>query len=148
MDKVFYSTAEISDVLQDVIENGGHVPIYVSGHSMNPFLKNGIDMVWLRACEPSDFKCGQILLFKRKDGSLILHRIRKVLPNNKLLMNGDAQTWCEEISQEQAMAVAYKFSRNEKDIFSDSLKFKTLNFFWYPTRAIRPIIFRLINVFK
>ncbi len=148
MDKIVYSTAEISGVLQDVLENDGNVPIYVSGHSMTPFLNNGRDIVWLRACVPSDFKRGQVLLFKRKDGSLILHRIRKVLSDDRLLMNGDAQSWCEEIGNEQALAVAYEFIKNKKHISSDSFNFKVWNFFWYPTRAFRPILIRFINMFK
>ncbi len=115
---------------------------------MTPFLKHNRDTVFIRRHNFGKIKRGQILLFKRTDGRLIMHRIRKVLPDNKLLMNGDGQAWCEEINYNQIIAEVFKIERNGKSFFSDSFMFKLWDFLWFPIRPIRPFIFKLSGKIK
>lgn len=143
MDKLVVSGAEFTPVLTEVLSAEGYVSLVVSGFSMSPFLKHGRDVVHLRTCTEKDLRRGQILLFKRSDGSLILHRIRKVLPNGQLVMNGDSQTWCETISSHQVIAVVSSVERNGQHISCNSAMFGIWNLLWYPTRLIRPALFRL-----
>lgn len=142
MDKLVVSGTEFAPVLTEVLSSDGHISLVVSGFSMTPFLKHGRDTVHLRTCTKKDLRRGQILLFKRCDGSLILHRIRKVLPDGQLVMNGDSQTWCETISYSQVLAVAFDIERNGQHIPCDSIRFGLWNLFWYPTRPVRSAIFK------
>ena len=146
MDKLVFSGKAIAPQLTDAISAGGRICLVVTGSSMTPFLKHGRDTVCLRAWEEKDLKCGQILLFQRPEHSLVLHRIRKRLPARKLLMNGDAQAWCETISTEQVIAVVSTVERNGRHISCNSVWFWLWHWLWYPTRPIRPILFKLWRI--
>ena len=146
MDKLVFSGKAIAPQLADVLSAGGWVSFVVTGYSMTPFLRHGRDAVCLRAWEEKDMKCGQILLFQRLDRSLVLHRIRKRLPNGELIMNGDAQAWCETISTEQVIAIVSAVERNGRHISCNSIWFWLWSWLWYPTRPIRPILFKLWRI--
>ena len=143
MDKLTVSGEAFAPVLQEILSAGGSTCIVVSGSSMYPFLKHGRDTVFLRAHKDEDLKRGQILLFQRPDQSLVLHRIRKVLPDGHLVMNGDAQTWCETISAHQVLAVVTSVERNGRKLSCDKALFRLWNFLWYPTRPIRTVLFQI-----
>lgn len=148
MEKLTFSTAEINDDLQDVINSGGIIPLGVTGGSMMPFLKHLRDTVFIRKCICADLKRGQILLFKREDGRLILHRVRKVCSDGKLLMNGDGQVWCEIIECSQVIASVCEVERKGKRYKSDSFIFKMWDFLWFPTRPLRPFLFKIFGKIK
>lgn len=137
MEKLNCLTAEIAETLEKTINDGGCVSLFVTGNSMNPFLKDGRDTVLLEKPAEKDFVRGRIILFRRESGALILHRIRKVLPDNKLLMNGDAQYWCETVDKSQAIAVVRKIFRDGKEIPCGK------NTLWHILKPLRPFIFRV-----
>lgn len=134
------TTGEAQTFLPSVLETGSSVPLVVTGNSMLPFLKNKRDTVWLRT-ERSP-KRGQILLFRRTDGTFILHRVRRIRADGMLVMNGDAQAWCETISPDQVLASVTAFSRpGKKTVPSDGFFLRLRDVLWYPTRPIRPFLF-------
>lgn len=137
MEKFICSTAEIAETLEKAINDGGCVPLVVTGKSMEPFLKDGRDTVILQKCTESDFRRGKVLLFRRNNGTLVLHRVRKILPDDELLMNGDAQYWCETISKSQVIAVVSEIMRDGKTIPCKS------NTVWHLLKPLRPYIFRV-----
>ncbi len=136
MEKFVCETAQIAESLEKTINDGGVISLVVTGNSMAPFLKDGRDTVLLKKPEESDFVRGRILLFKRENGALILHRVRKILPDNKLEMNGDAQYWCEAVDKSQVIGVVTRILRDGKEIHC------TKNTFWHVLKPIRPFIFR------
>ena len=134
------TTGEAQTFLPSVLKSGCSVPLTVTGNSMLPFLKNKRDTVWLR--EEKKPKRGQILLFQRKDGSFILHRLRRIRRDGMLVMNGDAQNWCEIISPDQVLASVTAFSRQGKEaVPANRFRTKLRDILWYPTRPIRPFLF-------
>lgn len=148
MEKIDFSTSEISASLEEIISEGGHFTLCVSGSSMNPFLVHGRDSVRLIKCRPQDLKKGRILLFKRNTGELILHRIKQVLSDGSLVMNGDAQFWCETISPLQAIAAVSEIECKGKVVSCKSLKYRTKIFLWQLLFPLRPLIFRAVNKLK
>ncbi|MBQ8227502.1 MAG: S24/S26 family peptidase [Clostridia bacterium] len=148
MEKMIFSSYEITNSIKETIADGGHFPLEVTGTSMQPFLIQGRDVVWLCKCDVSEIKKGAILLFERKDRSLVLHRVREVLPNGELLMNGDAQTWCEKISCDQVIAVVNEIERNGKKIKcgTPADDFKIL--LWRGTKPVRYYILRIWKMFR
>lgn len=136
-----------SGLIKDLIENGASVPLCITGSSMMPTLKPGRDSVFLKECSETSFKAGQILLFERSDGCLVLHRIRKV-QGEMLIMNGDSQPWCECIHKKQAIACVSHIVRNGKRIDSNSAAAKAWSILWYPTRPFRPFFKKIRKVFK
>lgn len=137
MEKLVCSAAEFSDTLEDMINSGATVPLYVSGNSMTPFLADGQDIVRLRACTQEDFRRGRILLFRRDDGSLVLHRIIKLLPDGMLLMNGDAQSWCEKTDRKHAIAAVYEIEHGGKICSADSFLLNVRDTLWMLLKPFR-----------
>ena len=148
MEKIEFSTSEISASLEEIISIGGRFTLCVSGSSMNPFLVHGRDSVRLTKCRPQDFKRGRILLFKRTTGELVLHRIKRVLSDGTLIMNGDAQIWCEQIAPEQAIAAVTDVECKGKVIPCSSAGYRSKIFLWQMMFPIRAQIFRVRNKIK
>lgn len=141
MEKIIYSSAEFAEIIDDTIKSGGCIPLVVTGNSMMPFLKEGKSTVWLKACSDADFKRGKILLFRRTDGRIVLHRVRKVMPDGVLVMNGDAQYWCENINKEQAVAVVAYIEKKGKKKSCDSFAYRAVIEFWQLLKPLRPYFF-------
>lgn len=148
MEKLIYSSAEFAEIIEQAIKAGGCVPLVVTGNSMRPFLKDGENTVWLKACTESDYKRGKILLFRRTDGKIVLHRVRKVLRDGELVMNGDAQYWCENIKKEQALAVVTYIEKNGKKKSCNSIIYKIQTEVWQILKPLRPHIFRMHRIIK
>ena len=132
---------DFSSGLYDVLRAGGCVPLTVTGSSMLPFLRSGRDTVWLCQCDKSSFRRGKILLF-RSGGNLVLHRIRKPLCGQLLLMNGDAQKSCEVIDSTQAIAAVRWLTWRGRRFSADSFFVRIRDALWYPTRPFRGFLFR------
>jgi len=135
-----------ADALIEILESGAVFPITVTGTSMSPYLKDGRDIVWLRKSE--QLKQGQILFFRRRSGEFILHRIRKIYPDGRMLINGDAQAWCEIILPDQVLASVVSVTRNGKRINPDGIGSVIWSFLWYPTRPFRPILRRVYGALR
>lgn len=77
-----------------LISEGHQVTIPVRGNSMSPFLTDGRDRVLLTPV-PERISRGDIVLFRRKSGQYILHRIISVKQDGRggacYYMRGDAQ---------------------------------------------------------
>ncbi len=148
MEKLICSPTEFVGIIEDTLNEGGKMPLVVTGNSMNPFLKDGKDVVWLEKCRESDFKRGKILLFRRSGGKIVLHRVLKVKPDGTLIMNGDAQFWCEDIKKEQALAAVTHIEVNGKKISCNSLAYRFRTAVWQCLKPLRPLIFRVYRKLK
>ncbi len=78
----------------EIISGGVAFPLVVSGSSMEPFLHPGRDVVMLAALGERRVKRGDILLFCRKDGSFVLHRVYRA-DSGGVWFIGDAQSFTE-----------------------------------------------------
>lgn len=143
MEKLNCSVYEISDSIENLIAEGATVPLCVSGSSMNPFLISRRDVVYLRKHTENDLKNGSIVLFKRINGSLVLHRIKKVCSDGSMLLCGDAQSKCEKVEKSQIIACVSEIERKGKRKSSESVYWKTLVFIWRFLTPIRPLFMRL-----
>lgn len=130
------------EYITSLVEVGGVVPLNVTGTSMRPFLSSTGDTVFLVKCERDEIKKGSIVLFVRGDGSVVLHRVKKII-GDRFQINGDAQNWCEYISFDNIIAKVMEYEHNGRIEKPDSVKQKVLCFFWRLTYKIRPYIFAL-----
>lgn len=147
MDKFVVSTNEIQGTLSDVIERGGYIPICVSGYSMRPLLRHNKDTVWIKKCTASELKKGRIVLYKRNDGRIFLHRIKKVENSDMLLMNGDAHTHCEYIYASQVLGAVYEIERDGIKMPFDCFKLKCYEKLWCYTGHFRPFFLKVLHLF-
>ena len=129
-----------AEALAEILSTGAVFPLVVTGSSMMPFLKEGRDTVRLR--QTDQLHRGKIIFFRRKNGEFVLHRIRRIYPDGRLLVNGDAQKWCESVCRDQVLAEVISISRDGREILPDSMRSRILRALWYPTRIFRPLIWR------
>ena len=112
--------ASEGDSFEELFEEGVILPLSVTGTSMLPLLHPERSVVMLEGISGETVKKGDILLFRRENGSFVLHRVRKCFPDGCLQMNGDAQDWCEVIERERVIAVVREVitdGRHENRIF-------------------------------
>lgn len=127
----------IPQILQ-ILSRGESCLLTVTGTSMLPFLRHKKDSVLLAAPKQADIATNKIVLFRRLDGSFILHRIRRVRKDGSLLICGDAQSWTEIIAPDQVLAVVTAVQRKGGQMRSvRSLPWRMASALWYPTRPFR-----------
>lgn len=143
MEKLDCSAYDVAGSIEEMIKSGATVPVYVSGNSMNPFMVSRRDIVYLKGLCDAELKKGKILLFRRNDGQLVLHRLHRSLPDGKLQVVGDGQVQCETIDRAQIVAVVSDIEQKGKKISADSLRWKTAIFFWQLLMPLRPFIIRI-----
>ena len=99
----------------------------IKGTSMLPLLKND-DVVTIKKIE-NDIKKGDILLFKRNDGSFILHRVNKIKKDHYLIV-GDHQTPLEKVLYEQIIAkvINYQKKKNNKTYYMKGIRYSLYKF--------------------
>lgn len=143
MEKLNCSVYEISDSFIKLITEDAVVSVYVSGSSMNPFLVSRRDIVYLKRPEEKDITKGSILMFRRNDGSLILHRLKRINPDGTLVMCGDAQLRCESVDRNQVVASVSEVERKGCIKSTKSFYWKSISFIWEILTPFRSLIMRV-----
>lgn len=137
---------EVEGRLLPILESGGEVPLRVTGTSMVPFLRHQRDTVYLRSpalCPP---RTGDILFFRRQDGTWVLHRLFRPLRDGRLLINGDAQTWFETIRPDQIAGVVVKLRRDGGPVRPARRRGAlALWRLWRALLPVRPTLLRLLG---
>ncbi len=143
MEKLVCSASDFTQMLEDTLNDGAVVPLCVTGTSMRPFLLEGRDTVWLSRCCSEDIKRGSIVLFRRSDGTLVLHRIRRVKSDGELTVNGDAQSWCEAVEASRVIAVVRYIERNGSKINCAGGGFRFRSEIWQLSKPCRPFLLKV-----
>ena len=105
---------DIIPVLTEVVQSGGEFRLAPRGTSMWPLLREGRDAVALVA--PEKLKKWDICLYRRADGSYILHRLMKFKKGEPVFC-GDNQTVMEHgVPSEAIIAKVAAIYRDEKRI--------------------------------
>ena len=116
---------------------GETVPLVVTGGSMTPFLVHKRDAVLLSKID-APVRRGDIILYTRAPGLLILHRACHIKPEG-VYFAGDAQTRLEgPVAQERMVARAVAATRKGKQIAPGSSWWEFFRGFWRWVRPARP----------
>lgn len=119
MKKESYSMDEIIPVIKTVLDNGGNFTMIPKGTSMEPFIHGGKDKVVLEPL-PHQIRKYQIILYQRKDGSYVMHRVVGK-DHAGYIMRGDNQRINEyKITEGQMIAKVKSIIRNGKKIDAES----------------------------
>ena len=78
---------------ETLLRQGAELPLVVSGESMLPFLRPGLDTVYLKAAD-APLRRGDIAFYRRADGSYVLHRVFRA-EKGRYWFLGDAQSRAE-----------------------------------------------------
>ncbi len=131
---------------KDIIEEKGMYVATPIGKSMWPMLRNRVDTVKL--VKPITLKKYDVILYLRKNGQYVLHRIIKVRKND-FILSGDNQ-WQKEpgITQDMIIGVVDGFYRKEKYIKNNNFLYKMYYHFWTRIKFIKKFIFILKRLIK
>ena len=141
------SPEELMPQLPRLLEETENVPLVISGNSMAPFLRHGRDVVYLsKVTRP--LKKGDMILYRRLNGSYILHRVCRCGPHGYDLA-GDAQLHVEAgIRPEQVLAVVNAVRRKGKLLEKGNFQWEFYERVWLALLPLRPMIFRIYGAMK
>lgn len=135
MNKVI-SMDDIIPLIKEQIKNNGEVLFTPKGNSMLPLLRDNRDTVAIGKAS-SQLKKYQMVLYVRKSGQYVLHRIVKVA-GDSYTMRGDNQFVDElGINEEQIIGVVNGFIRKGKKYTLDNKKYKLYCIIWVNTVKLR-----------
>ncbi len=159
------SMAELSPLMIACLDEGKEVLLTVTGSSMGTFLRHRRDQVVLvKPADPTTLQPGDVPLYRRQSGQLVLHRIverddgtkrrlygeRESLPSMHssspltYTMLGDAQTQREpNIRPEQIVAVAIAFVRKGKRWDCRGTAYRRRSLRWHKLMPLRAPLVRL-----
>jgi len=133
--------SQLSCLIGELLERDSLVRVTVTGNSMYPFLRHGIDSVLL-AKRWARTKKGDIVLTRRDDGNYVLHRVMKIKGGSFFIM-GDSQDRPEgPLDMGQIAAVVVKVYRKGREIPCSSLSWRMLSRIWTAVIPLRRSIIR------
>lgn len=101
--------------LENYLRESGRLTYSNVGVSMLPLLRQGRDLLTVEAKGPARCKAGDVVLFRRPNGQLILHRIVAVRAADYVL-RGDNCTGDEAgVTEEQILGVMTGFVRGGRE---------------------------------
>ena len=130
--------SDYEELIREVLSSGGEFRLYPHGTSMLPLLRQGIDSVALRSLDRPPRKF-DILFYKRRDGSYILHRVKEVTKDG-LVLWGDNHTMLEYgVSNDMIIGYAARIFRGETELDCQSLRYRLYLWLWQ-FKAIRSLV--------
>ena len=115
------SIHDLMPLIEERLQSGTEVALTVRGTSMDPYLVDKRDTVYLTAPGDRVFQKGDIVFFRRDDGSYAMHRILRVNPNGSFDIVGDNQCVCDTgITRERIIAYVPKVTRKGKEMSTES----------------------------
>ena len=132
--------------IEQCLQELGYAVVPIRGTSMWPLLKEGKSRVQVEAKEGKQVRKGDIVLYRRKNGTLVLHRIIKV-EDDTFLVCGDHQ-WKldEQVQEEQILAIAQGFFRNGHYIDETTRWYRLYKKFWSGNLIIRRCCLALLRL--
>ena len=126
-------TGNIEQCLQEL----GYAVVPVRGTSMWPLLKEGKTRVQVEVKEGKQVRKGDIVLYRRKDGTLVLHRIMKVEEDGFRVCGDHQWKLDEKVQEEQILAMAQGFFKNGNYIDEKTWWYRLYKRFWNGNLTVR-----------
>lgn len=124
------------------------VSLLVTGYSMRPFLKHSRSFVYIEKRKEYSVRRGDILLYVRDNGTVVLHRVIGKMNDGSYIMCGDAQTKPEHIRSDQIRAIVTRICRTKHIIRANSEINRMLASMWIFLRPLRPYIFKIQAIIR
>ena len=128
---------ELAELIKIQLEQGGQAELVVTGSSMHPLFRSRRDKVVLTPRAP---KKPDIILYRRDNGTYILHRIVRV-KDGIFMVTGDNQWRLEEVRPDQVLAAVDGWYKKGKYRTPKNLWYKLYVCFWVGCLPLRrPIL--------
>ena len=131
------------------IKELGYAVVPITGTSMLPLLKEGRDLVELEPCSQERLKKGDVVLYKKNDGTLVLHRIIKTENGEFFTVLGDHQFKnAERVNKNQIIAVARGFFIKGRYVNEKTQWYRLYKKIWLYNLNVRRIILAVLSLKK
>lgn len=131
------------------IKELGYAVAPIAGTSMMPLLKEGRDRVELEPCSQERLKKGNVVLYKKNDGTLVLHRIIKTENREFFTVLGDHQFKnAERVNKNQIIAVACGFFIKGRYVTEKTRWYRLYKKIWLCNLNFRRIILAVLSLKK
>ena len=131
------------------IKELGYAVAPIAGTSMMPLLKEGRDRVELKPYCQERLKKGDVVLYKKNDGTLVLHRIIKTENGEFFTVLGDHQfNNTERVTKNQIIAVACGFFIKGRYVTEKTRRYRLYKKIWLCNLNFRRIILAVLNLKK
>ncbi len=133
--------------IEQLLKNGSAVKLKPQGYSMYPLFLPGRDEAVIEHCVPSELHRGDVILYRRVQGILVLHRICRITRDGFYLV-GDNQTEVEgPLSPEQIHGKLTGVVRNGKSFSVSHPIYRMLSSIWLFLRPVRPFFWSVTAFF-
>lgn len=138
----------IHSSIEKELSDNGELVYTNAGNSMFPLIWKKGDIIVIKKVSPP-YKKYDVILYKRRNGRYIMHRIVKVDKDGSYVTCGDNRCIKEYgIVDEDVLGVLTKIVRNNKELLLDETKYKLFAFVWTKLYFARKIFFVLKAAIK
>ena len=131
------------------IKELGYAVVPIKGTSMMPLLKEGRDRVELKTYCHERLKKGNVVLYKKNDGTLVLHRIIKTENGEFFTVLGDHQFEnAERVNKNQIIAVACGFFIKGRYVNEKTRWYRLYKKIWLSSLTVRRCFLALLSLKK
>lgn len=133
---------ELAALLQIQLTHGGTANLVVTGNSMYPMLFHRRDSVTL-ATVSGQLRKGNLILYRRDNGTYVLHRIVTKPKSGGFFCAGDNQWIRESVCESQVIARVVEFTRKGKRHKVSELSHRIYIWVWNALFPMRRTLIRL-----
>lgn len=144
-----FSFESLISVLESRVKEGESMSFSPAGTSMLPTIRNQTDLVTISPAK--SLKKHDIILYRRKSGKIVLHRIVKLIDKDTYILCGDSQFTLEyPIIRDQVIGVVSSFVRkgNLIDCENPSILYKTYVYIWHKRLVLDLLLYSLKTFLK
>lgn len=124
----------------ELLRQGTCVQLPIAGYSMYPLLIPGRDEVILAPADHMPYRRGDVMLYRRDEGILVLHRIWK-RTRDGYYMVGDNQKDIEgPLREDQLIGVMTGMIRGGRKITCGNMGYRVYSAVWLRLRPFRPLL--------
>lgn len=149
MDKEMDEKIKVGQLkMEDALAKHDTIMIEPKGYSMYPLFVPGRDKAVITAIGQRKGKRGDVLLFRRDDGLLVLHRVCRVKPDGYYML-GDNQEKVEgPIAKEQVVGILVQIIRKGRPVSTRNVLYRFCATVWLFLRPVRPLIKKTVAKVK
>lgn len=134
--------------VEKLLAEGNRIQIKPQGYSMYPVLVPGRDEAIVAPADTAKLKRGDVVLYRRDQSILVLHRIWR-RKDNKFYLVGDNQKEIEgPLRPDQIKGVMTGMVRKGRKISVKNPVYQMLTGIWLAMRPVRPIVSKTVAKIK